>query len=437
MVEVLVTALVVLLVAAATVSSIGASQRTSGKTLARGISASLAEQDQERMKSFRASDLADYAATRTVSQQGIQYTVESKSEFVQDNSNGNGTGDTVSCTSTGKQSQAMRLTTTVTPQASLGAQPLTIKSLYALPVSQYSPTSGTLVAQIYRADGVTGQAGIDVQISGPSSARMTTNAKGCSVFQFRPPGAYSINVNQPGFVSQSLAQNFTYSGTVSPGLVNQATPLLYDRAGSITATFDGAATSKGGGISVSNSGIPAPSTRTYATSVANGLFPFTGPYNAYSGTCAANDPTAYNANYYTAAPGLSSKAVVPVAGAVAVDLHEPMVNATATVKPNTGSTFTNTKIHLKAKDSGCTLTDSKALAAAGGAYNVRLPYGNYALCAETVRSYPSNSNLNGTYYTLDTAVPNTVAAGTPNQALTLDVTATTTTKRGSCTTVTW
>src|SRR5205823_4778076 len=84
LVEVMVSAVLTVLIATATVSSISQSQKTSGRNLARGITASLAEQDQERMRAMRASDLAGFTDTRIVGQQGIDYTVDSKAEFIQD-----------------------------------------------------------------------------------------------------------------------------------------------------------------------------------------------------------------------------------------------------------------------------------------------------------------------------------------------------------------
>jgi Tfp pilus assembly protein PilV len=421
LIEVMVTCVVVVLVAAATVSSIASSQHASSRTIGRNILANLAEQDQERMKAMRASDLASYTATRTVAQQGVNYQVDSSTEFVQD-----ANGPAVSCTSSGSQSTHMRLTTTVTPPASLRTDPLIVKSLYALPIAQYSPTSGTLVVKIFKRDGVTPLQGVPVSVAGPGSRSGVTNAEGCAIFQFLTPGAYSITYSKGGYVDPSLASTVTFSGTVTPANINQATPQIYDLAGSITAKFDGGTTSIGPGITVANGGLPAPGTKVVnGGRVAPGLFPFTGAYAVYSGTCAANDPSKYDPNYFTATRPESSAVVDPGAGATA-DVHEPTIRATATVKDSSAAATPRSgmTIYLREADTGCggDVYGPFGANATTGAWQGNLPYGTYDVCAQWTRTSGSTSTI---YYALRTGVANTDFAGTPNQALSIVATGST------------
>jgi Tfp pilus assembly protein PilV len=400
LVEVMVSAVVIVLVATATVTSISESQKTSARTLSRGVVANLAEQDQERMRSMRAKDLADYKATRIVVQEKIKYKVESQGEFVVDK-----TGDAVSCTSTGAQTSYLKLTSTVTPQAGFKADPLTLRSIQALPVSQYSPTSGTLITPVVLASGLPAT-GVTVQLSGPESRSATTNAAGCAIFQFLTPGAYTIAVNQGGWVDQSQTQNVSYSGTVSPGNTNTATPLVYDRWGAIAPVFDSGAT-KAGGITVTHASIVAPGakTKTYPVAGASGLFPFTSPYSVYAGTCTANDPTTYapeGATFYADHPGYGQALVKSTSPAttVAPNLHEPAItppqiqvmwrNSAGTTLTEKPSTSGNTaRVYLKPADAGCTLPTVPVVNADANGNptgTAKLPYGNYKLCAEYTKT---------------------------------------------------
>ncbi len=398
------TALIVALTATATVASVDGSQKIAGRNQARAITANLAEQDQERMRSIRATDLANYTATRSVPQGGVPYQVDSATEFVQD---ANGTA--VSCTSTGSQSQYMRLTSTVTPKTGLGAKPLSVQSIYALPIAQYSPTSGTMVVQIYQADGVTGQAGIPVNISGPSSKLASTNAKGCAVFEFLTPGSYSVSINSPGYVNTAGKQAVTFSGTVAPSTVNPTTPLLYDRAGSITVNFDTARKDSNtepahtNAVTLQNSGIPTTGQLTSTGPVVTGLFPFTGPYLSYSGTCSANDPSVANPTYWTANPGFGKQIVAAGAGYM-VKVREPSIYT----KVSFSGGPANQVVHLKQTDPACSASPPTfATTANGDGTLVRAgyPFGTYALCAQgdfggttrrvnTTTDVP-NTNFNG------------------------------------------
>jgi Tfp pilus assembly protein PilV len=409
LVEVMVTAVVIVLVSTATVTSISESQHTTARTLSRGITANLAEQDQERMRSMRAKDLADYSETRTVLQQGVTYTVDSRGEFVQDAS-----GNSVSCTSSGSQTSYLRLTSSVTPQQGFRADPLTMRSIMALPVTQYSPTSGTLIVPLAAASGAP-LSGVTVALSGPESRSATTNAEGCAIFQFLTPGAYTITVNQGGYVDTTLTQKMTYSGTVTPANVNTATPQIYDLAGALTPSFDGGATTNSPGITVIQSGLTGAggTTRQFPTSGAGGLFPFTSPYAVYAGSCTANDPSAAandGPTFYTdlvkygdPATGKTKpfgqaliKGTSP-ATTTAVNLHEPTItppqiqiqwrNAAGTTlaTDQPGNSGNTARVYFKPNDSGCTLPTVPFVPANNNgtpSTTLRLPYGTYKVCAE-------------------------------------------------------
>ncbi len=415
--EVMVSALVVALVAAATVASIGTSQKISTRTAARGIAVNLAEQDQERMRAMRTRDLVNYSADRSVTQSRADYGIHSETEFVQGPS-----GGTVSCTSNGEQSRYLRLTTVVTPQASLEEKPVTMRSFQALPINDFSPTSGTLLSQIFAADGTTGQANITVSTSGPESRSASTNSAGCAIFQFLTPGTYSLNVNRAGFVDRSLNQSVTFSAPVTAGLINQATPLLYDRAGSIRATFNGTTTSgNSGGLTISNGGIPSPSTRTFSGRAATGLFPFTAPYLVYAGMCAVNNPSLYPPSPVPTATVGAGVADVPV------DLHEPPVTppqvqvawrpSSSTVTQAPSFSGNNVRVRYRLNDA-CQLptVPTSSLPTSGvpnAASVIRLPYGNYRICAEYTKTVGGSTGRTGAYSQVVTgnAIANTQETG--------------------------
>ena len=439
LIEVLVTAMVILLVATATVSAIGSSQNTSSRTLGRGVVASLGEQDQERMRAMRASDLAGYSATETVVRENVSYRIDSNAEFVQE------AGTTsVNCLSTGNQAQFLRLNTDVTPLATqTRMDPLHLESLYALPIQQYSPSSGTLIVQIFKADGTTGQPSIPVSISGPESRTASTNAQGCAIFQFLTTGSYNVNVNSTGYVDTTNSQNVSFSGTVSAGNINQTPPLLYDRAGRIDYVFDTDGvltplTSKG--VTIANSGLPSPGSKTLTgTASATGLFPFTGPYTAYSGTCAYNDPSRYDPNYFTTSHPTYGRQIVAAGTTYSgVRLREPDINTKVQLKTDTSTTTpAGITTYVRQTDTGCSYTYPATTTKSGGALTLLgYPFGTYAVCSEYNRT-TGTTTQKGMYYGMKTGIANTDFAGTPatgTHTYTIDTTKTTTTVSGTVTT---
>src|SRR3954471_13613438 len=78
LIEVMMSALIVAIVSVGVLAGIDASSATSGSNKARGIAASIAQDDQERMRSMQPDDLAAMRfQRRTVTVAGVAYQVTS------------------------------------------------------------------------------------------------------------------------------------------------------------------------------------------------------------------------------------------------------------------------------------------------------------------------------------------------------------------------
>src|SRR3954471_3142660 len=78
LIEVMVSALIVAIVSVGVLAGIDASSATTGSNKARGIAASMAQDDQERLRSMQPDDLAALRfQSRTVTVDGVNYTVTS------------------------------------------------------------------------------------------------------------------------------------------------------------------------------------------------------------------------------------------------------------------------------------------------------------------------------------------------------------------------
>src|SRR3954447_6966532 len=93
LIEVMVSALIVAIVSVGVLAGIDASSATSGSNKARGVAASLGQDDQERLRSMQPDDLAAIRLQqRTLSVAGVNYTVESDARPVSDAGKGCGDG---------------------------------------------------------------------------------------------------------------------------------------------------------------------------------------------------------------------------------------------------------------------------------------------------------------------------------------------------------
>jgi Tfp pilus assembly protein PilV len=391
LVEVMVSATILVFAVIGLFLALDVQTSASGDARAASTAAGLAEQDQERLRSFPIRDLAGRNETRSVVLAGNTYSVVSTTDWVRDS-----TGGTQSCSSSSTPADYLRLTTTVTaPEGgATPPAPITLRSLVAAPVGQYAAGQGTLAVNTV---GAAGQAiqGVTASISGPFAASATTNTLGCAVFGYIPVGTYQVQLSAANFVDPAGVASPTQPAPVSEGTVN-LTSMQYDRQGTISVSFDtkvGTAApvaDTSSALTVANAGVPVTGTRQYlpgspqGTIAATALFPFPSAYTVYSGTCAGANPATWDPSYFTTYPSAGSVVVAP-GGAPSVTVREPALRVSANTQNN------NTPVHFRVKstDTGCAdvfdWPSSGQNTGAGKTVTLPptgLPFGTYDVCAD-------------------------------------------------------
>jgi Tfp pilus assembly protein PilV len=459
LIEALIGAVVLIAIALATLAAIDRAQKTSAFAKDKSVAAALAEQDQARLRGLPADSLSNYGtnhtASRTVTVNGLNYTVASTVNWVRDS-----TGATLSCTNNGtSQADYFQLTSTV---SGTGIQPVTITSLSAPPLS-YSSSRGTLVVQVN--DGATpavGVQGVGVTIDGPVDQSATTNALGCAVFSFIPAGAYDVGIARTGYVDYGGTNNPHQNKTVAGASLTTAT-FIYDAAGSIDVNFEtdisttatpSISASRGYNASAFNTLVPAPQFRTasdpsapVATVTLSTLFPFRTAYNTYAGTCAtANPKTAIpNANWFNSGNiGFDDNAIVPPGNNVAVTVRQPALKVR--VKNDLGTYINGANVTITQSGTGCApasltgwTTVKHPLANTDGwitkpAYNFGgstgnvpydpgVPFGTYTVCADAITGTGTNQRRRKAY---SSPVTINSAAGTAGTDIQISTTSSTT-----------
>src|SRR4051794_27221866 len=437
LIEVLVSAVVLALVALAVLSGVEGANSSSGREKARAVAVSLAEADQERLRQLPVTELAKYGdkapyvvpdpagSTRTVD--GVQYTVESKAQWVRDDS-----GDSVSCTSDGHAADYFHITSTVTSSV-VGTRiaPARIDSI-AAPNVAYGSTHGTLAVKISDPSD-TGVQDVLVSVSGGSApAPKKTNAAGCAVFEQVSSATagtdYTISLNTPGYVDHFGVQNLTRTTKVSAGKLTMVTipyapaPVPATTAsvwtyapGSTTGSPGALVASKSFQVSAVNSGDPVlmrnwpnttPATEA-ASQSATALFPFSGAYTYYTGNCHYNDPTdqSYYKNLNTVAPNiglLTGQQQLANAGSVTVtqpplnvqiDKNSAGNDATASMivwaipQAPTGDSCVQPRIQLQTVNVLASPSYKWMVARTPVPFDSGVPYGNYKLCFKDGTKY--------------------------------------------------
>lgn len=237
MIEVLVTALVVALLAAGIAQALIAGAQTTADQRHRSQAAELAQADQERLKGLSAAQLNALSTpqTRVVTLDGTPYTISSQATFL------NSTGGSA-CGSTGPGAAAYYEVLSTLSWASSPRGTITVESQIN------PPAGGTLLTQVQDQAG-NPLSGVSVSASGADSASGTTDTNGCTIFSGLSPGDFTLTLTDPGYVDTNdnslpitTAATVTSSGTATPSSGN---PITIGQAGTFNANFTTVETSGG------------------------------------------------------------------------------------------------------------------------------------------------------------------------------------------------
>ena len=389
LVEVMLSAVVVVLLAIGIFKALDSASAASGAIKGRAIAADLAQADLERLRGMKVSELSNRREVNYPTRGGITFTVASRADWVSDASG------SASCASGSGRADYLKITSTVTWPAMGGIDPVTLTSVEAAPVGSFGSDQGSLAVSVVDAAGDP-VAGKQVTLSGPKGLTDVTNSLGCVLWGYLDVGNYTVTL-APGCSDRSGNAPVTKQ----QGVIGEAVTTLQlecDVPGDIRAQFDTemlkltlqpsvklepvVKPSKARYLSAGNSGLPAPFWRAFGDGsdrseiVATSLYPFTEQYALYSGDCANADPrTAPNA-------GSAALQGAPRGGTAGpVTVRQPAINVV--VINSSYQVLENARVKAYARTAGCTGTyDLGKTNAQGQVADPGVPYGLYDVCAE-------------------------------------------------------
>ena len=449
LIEVLVSALLVAIMAAAFFGALSGSSRVSGTSKARAIAAGLAQNDQERLRSMPVAALSTLSENNTKNVAGVDYTVTSTAEWVAD-----ATQTNTDCTANGATADYLRITSTVAPTnlAATSLTPVKVTSTVTPAPGTFNNLGALLVSVVDR-NGV-GLASRTVNISGPVTDGALTNAQGCAFFGYEPVGDYTVTTSAVGYVD--AAGNSTATTTASVGNETTATAQLqYDLAGAASLTFDtqprnpannallAAKSAPAWTVTVSHGGINRifgpgyPTASPYTSPAAQStpiaapkLFPWTDPYGIYAGNCNYNDP-----GTLTPPPPGASLTVLP--GKLDHVLPTPVRVPAVNVLTKTNNTLKALPVTFTSATAGCSVWSVRRTTqgSTGQLADPGLPYGQYFICVYDSglnRRLTTGMPISGATPLTNSTTPiaNTSADGTPT--VIFNVTGSAPSQSGSC-----
>jgi Tfp pilus assembly protein PilV len=394
LVEVMVSAVLVLAFALATLSVIEKSGAATSTNRQRGVAVGLAQADQDSMRLMSLASLTNRHTSYTKQNingpgDGTVYTIESDADWLRD------AGGKVTCSTNATRAEYIKTTTKVT--WTNHPAPVVMESYISPGVGGLA--KGALTVKLKTDPGV-GTSGIAVTAGGQT---VYTDAGGCAVFANLTPGPTTISWSGEGpgnYVDrngQQTATELAENITISTAQTSQM-ERLFDHAGTIPVKFVNdaapAVATPWTSASVMHSGItePANQVRSFTQTASDTmdvtqLFPFVAPYSLFAGSCAGNAPTTWwsGATMPTAvAPAAAASAqTTVVVPSVVLSATTGGVNASKIPQgtPAAAGLRLFFKKQATTKMAGCADLTVNTTTASPAA--VSLPYGQYTLCVQS------------------------------------------------------
>lgn len=317
LVEVMVSAVLLVVIALATYPVIDQSAGRSSANRARALAVSLAEQDQDRLRATPWETLETLSQSNDKKWNGVNFTIVSKAEYVSD------TSGVFKCASDTGGQQYLMITSVVTWPNMSGIDPVKLESFVSPNVAQGD--FGTVTATLNKANGDPLQ-GITVTVAGQSRV---TNENGCAQWTKLAPGQVTLSFGpNTGYYTKTYQNTVSESFNVKAGDSSNKS-YTYDRLSTFTGTFrrlsDNASSRwptvrlVGGGMTwdrpsstntTNYANLTEAQMGNYSTSV-TGYFPDRDGYKIYAGKCDGNNPENYLGNFYATYPAGVSAPPVP------------------------------------------------------------------------------------------------------------------------------
>jgi len=309
LIEVIIGSLLVALVATATLGGFADIGHLSATQRNEEQAATLAQQDQARMRGLTIAALSSNGAGTgnwqqpAVTVDGTSYTVKSKAQFI------SGSSGSAACTGSNTADEIQTTSTVTWPGPQGTRNPVVLHG-------EITPAEGgSLVASVVDPTGA-GLAGVTISASGPSTTSpVTTDSSGCVVWAGLASGSYTVSFTPPTgtWIGTNGAAPSSQTVTVTATQTTHATQIQIGQAAAVaasfTTTFNGSTVPATSDTFVlSSTGMtPTPqvfgtdstqSTNTYVSTITTptSLYPYppslpSDDYFAWAGGCAGDEPS--------------------------------------------------------------------------------------------------------------------------------------------------
>jgi hypothetical protein len=346
LIEVMVTAGIVLVVGLGVLAMVDRTSELSGQQRTQAVAGNVAQVELDTVKALPLSQLSNLRSTSSRTVGGVAYAITTRADWVND------TTMAPNCSTPGATADYLRVRTTVTYPGIRARRPAVLDTLVSPGVRAFDSNQGSLAVLITDRAG-TPVSGLPIALTGPATnLTEPTNANGCVLWGYlKAVSGYSVSFSRTDWVNP----NGTSAGGGPVSVVGDETinaAYQFDHGGAIRANF----TTKRAGVPmptkptivrVENS-TGAGFLRDYSvgassldTTASGRLFPFANPYAVYADNCpSAKPPTATSVALTPGSTVQAADVQLPALNITVKDDGGDVANATVTVTTPCGNTYT-------------------------------------------------------------------------------------------------
>ena len=308
LVEVLVSAVVLIMLALSSMAVIDRAGEVSAANRARSVATALAQKDQDFVRQMPWSKISQIVTDTTPADtpypalagddgSGIETTIDGMVYRVATKVSIKVDENTRTACLAGWRNKRVFIETTVTPPAGVKMKPVEMHT-ERVPLVSDKSDKGSIIVRLTRANG-NPTSGVTVAAAGTSKP---TDDDGCAVFNdVTPATSMTVTWGTSGgsFVDENGADEVSRLVTITAGVTAQLSGRFDDAKSPTVHLTDGTDDGDWSSVSVVNSGISTVynGVRSFTGSGSSRsigpLFPFMSPYGVFAGSCWGNDPTVW------------------------------------------------------------------------------------------------------------------------------------------------
>lgn len=229
LIEVMVTAIIVLVSGVAVMNLLNRGSELTGEQRVGALADNLAQEEQDKLHAQEIGSLSNLRTSTPLDVDNIRFTVTNRADWVTDAA---GEAD---CTST-NPADYLKIRTTVSSTALGTRKPAQLDTIITPPARSYGANQGSLAVSVVNRD-LQPIANQTVSLTGAATLSDATNSRGCIIWGYLPIGAANLSLSRTGWTTPQGDQMPLNVGKTIAAESTAKHQFMLEKAATLSANF--------------------------------------------------------------------------------------------------------------------------------------------------------------------------------------------------------